>query len=126
LQGLKARVLYQMPSTAIAWSVYEGFKHVINNYNTAAALTQHPYDTLASELRDRAGSGAAQHSSSSGLSGEGGGGPAEKGADKLWEAFTDIPRRQLHASESWRSSGSSSSSSLAFQDRTFASPIRTD
>ncbi|CAG0916479.1 unnamed protein product [Notodromas monacha] len=26
-QGLRARVIYQMPSTAIAWSVYEFFKH---------------------------------------------------------------------------------------------------
>jgi hypothetical protein len=58
-QGLKARVLYQMPSTAIAWSVYEGFKHVINNYSSTAATTaQHPYDTLASEIRDRGGSAA--------------------------------------------------------------------
>jgi hypothetical protein len=57
-QGLKARVLYQMPSTAIAWSVYEGFKHVINNYSSTAAVTQHPYDTLASEIRDRGGSAA--------------------------------------------------------------------
>jgi hypothetical protein len=56
-QGLKARVLYQMPSTAIAWSVYEGFKHVINNYSSTAT-TQHPYDTLASEIRDRGGSAA--------------------------------------------------------------------
>ncbi len=47
-------MLYQMPSTAIAWSVYEGFKHVINNYSSTAA-TQHPYDTLASEIRDRGG-----------------------------------------------------------------------
>ena len=47
-----------MPSTAIAWSVYEGFKHVINNYSSTTATAQHPYDTLASEIRDRGGSAA--------------------------------------------------------------------
>ena len=30
LQGLSARVLYQAPSTAIAWSVYEFFKYYLN------------------------------------------------------------------------------------------------
>ena len=29
-QGLQARVLYQMPSCAICWSVYEFFKHVLH------------------------------------------------------------------------------------------------
>ena len=28
-RGITARVLYQMPSTAICWSVYEFFKHVL-------------------------------------------------------------------------------------------------
>lgn len=127
-QGLKARVLYQMPSTAIAWSVYEGFKHVINNYNTAAniAAAAHPYDTLASEVRrERSSPGGGGGFAAAVGGGDDGG---EKGADKLWEAFTDISRRQLHASESWSHHGgsSSNSSSLAFKDRTFASPIRTD
>jgi len=31
LRGLNARMLYQMPSTAIAWSIYEMFKHLLNN-----------------------------------------------------------------------------------------------
>ena len=29
MQGVRARVIYQMPSTAICWSVYEFFKHNI-------------------------------------------------------------------------------------------------
>jgi solute carrier family 25 iron transporter 28/37 len=30
-RGLKARVLYQMPSTAICWSTYEFFKYIMHN-----------------------------------------------------------------------------------------------
>lgn len=30
-KGLKARVLYQMPSTAICWSTYEFFKYCMNS-----------------------------------------------------------------------------------------------
>jgi hypothetical protein len=115
LQGLKARVLYQMPSTAISWSVYEGFKHVINTHNITAAAADHPYDTLASDRRSGGGGGGG---SSGGFSGggsiDGGGKSADGGGgNRLWEAFTDIPRaggrQQLHASESWSSSGGSSS-----------------
>ena len=29
-KGCKARVLYQMPATAISWSVYEFFKHYLS------------------------------------------------------------------------------------------------
>lgn len=32
--GLPARVVYQIPSTAIAWGVYECFKHYILKYQT--------------------------------------------------------------------------------------------
>ena len=32
-KGMTARVLYQMPSTGLAWSVYEFFKHVLKNKN---------------------------------------------------------------------------------------------
>uniref|UniRef100_A0A2D4HFH5 Mitoferrin-1 n=1 Tax=Micrurus lemniscatus lemniscatus TaxID=129467 RepID=A0A2D4HFH5_MICLE len=28
-RGVQARVIYQMPSTAIAWSVYEFFKYIL-------------------------------------------------------------------------------------------------
>ena len=66
-QGLKARVMYQMPSTAISWSVYEGFKHVINNYGVLNNSVDHPYDTLAA---DRGGVGRG----GSGGSDSGGGG----------------------------------------------------
>lgn len=33
-QGLQARVIFQMPSTAIAWSVYEFFKYFISKQNS--------------------------------------------------------------------------------------------
>ena len=32
-QGLNARIIYSMPSTAISWSVYEFFKYLINKSN---------------------------------------------------------------------------------------------
>lgn len=35
-QGLQARVLYQMPSCAICWSVYEFFKHFLHLTETEA------------------------------------------------------------------------------------------
>merc|ERR1719508_275364 len=43
-QGLRARVLYQMPSTAISWSVYEFFKHYLNSRNRDIS---YPEDTLS-------------------------------------------------------------------------------
>eukprot|EP00092_Neocalanus_flemingeri_P087799 GFUD01110861.1.p1 GENE.GFUD01110861.1~~GFUD01110861.1.p1 ORF type:complete len:397 (-),score=94.18 GFUD01110861.1:264-1454(-) len=47
-QGLRARILYQMPSTAISWSVYEFFKHYLSSRNKDIS---YPEDTLA-DLRD--------------------------------------------------------------------------
>lgn len=48
-QGLRARVLYQMPSTAISWSVYEFFKHYLKSRSTGA---NQEYDS-ATELLHR-------------------------------------------------------------------------
>ena len=36
LAGLQARVIYQMPSTAICWSVYEFFKYFLTKHNLLA------------------------------------------------------------------------------------------
>ncbi|KAG8441042.1 hypothetical protein GDO86_006688 [Hymenochirus boettgeri] len=36
-KGVQARVVYQMPSTAIAWSVYEFFKYFLTNRNTSGS-----------------------------------------------------------------------------------------
>jgi len=36
-QGLQARVMYTMPSTAIAWSVYELFKYLINERSSGGS-----------------------------------------------------------------------------------------
>ena len=96
--------MYQMPSTAISWSVYEGFKHVINNYGVLNNSVDHPYDTLAADRGGvgRGGSGGSG-SGGGGLSGGGGGGlsggggglsgPADKGPDssKLWEVGSCTP-----------------------------------
>jgi solute carrier family 25 iron transporter 28/37 len=46
--GIRARLFYQMPSTAISWSVYEFFKHALlanDGASTAAAAAQQ-YDTI--------------------------------------------------------------------------------
>lgn len=47
-QGLSARVLYQAPSTAVAWSVYEFFKYVLHS-KSGGGLTaeEQKYDTLS-------------------------------------------------------------------------------
>ena len=45
LQGVSARVLYQAPSTAIAWSVYEFFKYYLNLRNANQDKSDH-YETL--------------------------------------------------------------------------------
>lgn len=34
-RGVTARMFYQMPSTAISWSVYEAFKHLLKNKHSA-------------------------------------------------------------------------------------------
>ncbi|OCT86552.1 mitoferrin-1 [Xenopus laevis] len=36
-RGIQARVIYQMPSTAIAWSVYEFFKYFLTNRNNPSS-----------------------------------------------------------------------------------------
>jgi len=39
LQGMSARVLYQMPSTAICWSIYEFFKFVMGAHDNDSSNT---------------------------------------------------------------------------------------
>ena len=47
-QGLTARVLYQAPSTAVAWSVYELFKYLLHSKEVAKAkATDDQYETLS-------------------------------------------------------------------------------
>lgn len=45
-QGLQARIVYQMPSTAIAWSVYEFFKFLINERRLSDGMPSAPVITL--------------------------------------------------------------------------------
>ena len=45
-QGLRARVLYQMPSCAICWSVYEFFKHFLHFAETEAEYELSPVWTV--------------------------------------------------------------------------------
>ena len=37
--GIRARVLFQMPATALSWSVYELFKYIISNRNSSSSLS---------------------------------------------------------------------------------------
>ena len=41
-KGVTARVLYQMPSTAICWSVYEFFKHILGLKNQDFSNSDQP------------------------------------------------------------------------------------
>lgn len=47
LQGLSARVLYQMPSTAICWSVYEFFKFFITQREAESSLNKTAISPIA-------------------------------------------------------------------------------
>eukprot|EP00091_Calanus_sinicus_P025292 TRINITY_DN9569_c0_g1_i1.p1 TRINITY_DN9569_c0_g1~~TRINITY_DN9569_c0_g1_i1.p1 ORF type:complete len:167 (-),score=34.91 TRINITY_DN9569_c0_g1_i1:57-557(-) len=88
-QGLRARILYQMPSTAISWSVYEFFKHYLNGRNKDIS---HPEDTLA-DLRHSVkahpvpeGSLASRGSEDDGAS--------QGDKDRFWDTIvTDLPRQ---------------------------------
>lgn len=53
-KGLSARVIFQMPATAISWSVYEGFKYIITKKQAVG-------ETLPKTLSIRAAS-ASSHS----------------------------------------------------------------
>jgi len=50
-KGLTPRVLYQAPSTAISWSVYEGFKHLwMKNLCDDSDKQNDPYETLSTMM----------------------------------------------------------------------------
>ena len=53
LQGLTARVLYQAPSTAVSWTVYEFFKYYLNKNGKMG--DEDDFDTIK-ELRAAASS----------------------------------------------------------------------
>lgn len=46
-QGLTARILYQAPSTAVAWSVYELFKSYLMTPDKDADDPSGTYETIA-------------------------------------------------------------------------------
>ena len=69
LQGMAARIIYQAPSTAICWSVYEFFKHFLTTGDTGKA------DVLSSVTYEKAptggSTGSGGGSSSGGLNSDG-------------------------------------------------------
>lgn len=86
-QGLRARILYQMPSTAISWSVYEFFKHYLNGRNKDIS---YPEDTLA----DLRASQKAHPEGSLASRGSNDEEPSHGDKDRLWDAIvTDLPRQ---------------------------------
>lgn len=59
-RGLQARIIYQFPSTAIAWSVYEFFKYTLSLNSKSS---HHSYMSEHSSLLSHASSMENQHSS---------------------------------------------------------------
>lgn len=55
-QGLMARLLYQAPSTAISWSVYEGAKYMLRSSGNDGSDPD-DYETLQSVMKDASASG---------------------------------------------------------------------
>eukprot|EP00088_Acartia_fossae_P026733 TRINITY_DN2752_c0_g1_i1.p1 TRINITY_DN2752_c0_g1~~TRINITY_DN2752_c0_g1_i1.p1 ORF type:complete len:391 (-),score=70.98 TRINITY_DN2752_c0_g1_i1:1766-2938(-) len=104
-RGVRARILFQAPSTAICWGTYECFKHLL----TLEKTFEDKYETLREISHHKQTGGG--HTDP----GEGGGGvsPAGGGSTsttsttpattKLWESITDTTRpRPLKALEVWR------------------------
>ena len=86
-QGLRARVMYQMPSTAIAWSTYELFKHLLRKSESKSSGSRE--DTLE-DLRAQQSHGGRSR---------GGEGEEKKDTRQLWDQIvTDLPRPVLRAS----------------------------
>jgi len=84
-QGVRARVLYQMPATAIAWSVYEFFKHFLSQKKPGMDR----YDTLASIQNNNNNNNNVNNNNNSNDSGSCG----KAGDSKLLDIITDIPRK---------------------------------
>lgn len=119
-KGVRARILFQAPSTAICWVTYEGCKHLLKFEKTLESK----YETLR-EIRS---SKSVQTSATSVVSTPSSGGNSLAGSDhrgseskgeggerRLWETITDRPR-PLKALEVWGEESSSSSPSLKYVD----------
>ncbi|XP_066999008.1 mitoferrin-1 [Anabrus simplex] len=49
-RGIKARILYQMPSTAICWSMYEFFKYFLTQHNNETGKNAESSGTVVTSL----------------------------------------------------------------------------
>ena len=88
-QGWRARVMYQMPSTAIAWSTYELFKYYLKNSSNETKAVRNE-DTIE-DLR---------HAHQQQRHQRGGGEGEDKKDSRLWDQIvTDLPRPVLRAQE---------------------------
>jgi hypothetical protein len=122
-QGVRARVLYQVPATAIAWSVYEFFKHFL----TMGAREQQSlekYESLA-DLPDRYKTVHAVNSPLPASKGEASGVDAneEENDGKLFDMITDIPRKVRNRSDL---QAESSRELVQLDSWTFPPRFRTD
>lgn len=89
-QGVRARVLYQMPATAIAWSVYEFFKHFLSQHQQQSRSGGDMYDTLASLQASKVSSKASDNEASSSSESAASCGGVDT---KLMDMITDLPRK---------------------------------
>jgi solute carrier family 25 (mitochondrial iron transporter), member 28/37 len=48
-KGLQARVLYQMPATAVCWSTYEFFKYILNRTEKKTSIVSSLTPVISSE-----------------------------------------------------------------------------
>jgi len=103
-KGWKARVIYQAPSTAISWLVYESFKYFLKQ-DTTKVSREETIDELWL---------AQQRSQSQAASRTGGESEAERRDSRLWDQIvTDLPQVQVVRAES------QVNTDLVVTDRTF-------
>lgn len=118
-KGVKARVMYQFPATAISWTVYEGFKHFLSKSKEDRVIDK--YDTI-NDLRLNVNASGADLSARAV--------PAAKDKDdvkednKLMDMITDLPRKVR--GEMVDLCQTNNSELIEIDTRTFPPRFRTD
>jgi len=75
-KGLRARIFYQMPATAISWSVYEFFKHYLPRW-TASGTDHHQQEDTIKDLQDRVEVGGVGRGNEKG----------DNSSDRFWDSI---------------------------------------
>lgn len=116
-KGLKARVLYQFPATAISWVVYEFFKHYLSKAHGAPVIDK--YDTIHDLRLNVNASGdlsRADHTPKDDV----------KEDTRLMDMITDIPRKVRDDMADLCQPNNSNSELIEIDTRTFPPRFRTD